>query len=163
MKFWTPHFLQSKTTMSNPDIPSNPPEIRWVIPQKLARASRPGFPANEVAAQEVDSWISRAKWLGIRSVICFLNDEEIEFYYGSSGIDLLEYYRRAEFHVSRCPAEDHLIPAANERCMSLIIEALQQLPAPWVIHCSAGTNRTGIAVNHALRYLESLSATQDSP
>jgi protein tyrosine phosphatase (PTP) superfamily phosphohydrolase (DUF442 family) len=131
----------------------NPPDIQWVIPQRLARSSRPGNPSDDVQPKEVDSWIAQAKHFGIRSIICFLTDEELDVYYGHSRIALLERYSFAGFQVARTPIEDHLNAAANAAALILVAQALDQLPAPWLIHCSAGVDRTGMAVQYALKHL----------
>ena len=132
---------------------SYPPELRWVIPRQLARSSRPGNPAEEVEWPAVNAWVLRARWLGIRTIISFLTDAEVEAYYERLLVPLHLIYSREGFTVLRVPLEDHLNATANQAALTAISDALHSLPAPWMVHCSAGVDRTGMAVKHIVEYL----------
>ena len=132
---------------------SYPPEIRWVIPRQLARSSRPGNPAEEVEWPAVNAWVLRARWLGIQTIISFLTDEEVGAYYGRLPVPLHRIYGREGFTVMRVPLDDHLNAAANHAALIAISDALPSLPSPWLVHCSAGVDRTGMAVKHIVEDL----------
>ena len=45
----------------------------WVIPQTLARSSRPGYSGERgrlVSITEVDAWLTEVRAFGIRSIMC---------------------------------------------------------------------------------------------
>jgi protein-tyrosine phosphatase len=133
--------------------PRQPPQIQWAIPGVLARSSRPGNPTEEVVADDVEEWIRRARWLGIRTIISFLTDAEVEAYYASLTVPLHQAYELAGFTVLRLPLEDPWNEAANQAALEQLLAALPQLSSPWLVHCSAGVDRTGFAVRHLTQHL----------
>ncbi len=133
--------------------PRQPPQIQWAIPGMLARSSRPGNPAEEVAPEDVEEWIRRAGWLGIRTIISFLSDAEVEAYYARLAVPLHRAYELAGFTVLRLPLEDPWNEVANQAALEQLLAALPQLPSPWLVHCSAGVDRTGFAVRHLTHHL----------
>ena len=134
--------------------PRHPPQIQWAIPGVLARSSRPGNPAEEVIPEDVEEWIRRARWLGIRTIISFLTDAEVEAYYSSLKIPLHQAYELAGFTVLRLPLDDPWNEADNQAALAELLAALPQLPSPWLVHCSAGVDRTGFAVRHLVHHLQ---------
>jgi hypothetical protein len=57
--------------------------MHWVIERKLARGRRPGYTGEEavqVPQGAVDAWLSQARELGIRSIICLLAQEQLSLY-----------------------------------------------------------------------------------
>lgn len=137
----------------------NPPQIDWAIPHVLARAARPGYPADDVLPDEVQTWIARAKSHAVRTIICFLTDQELGAYYGAHKIQLLQQYQRVGFNVVRIPAEDHVYPPLKAVALAQLVEAVQQTPAPWLLHCSAGIDRTGMAIDHVIDRLRAASGS----
>jgi hypothetical protein len=127
--------------------------IEWVIPGRLARSSRPGFGGrdpSQVEPAEVDAWLDEARALGIRSILCLLDERQLGYYHRLAG-GLLETYRRAGMAVSSLPVPDMQAPPIPEADLPRVWQAFRELPAPLLIHCSAGLDRTGAAVEHILR------------
>ena len=119
--------------------------IEWVIEGLLARASRPCYwidPTPEV----VMDWISKAKRMGIKSIICFLSESELADFYGPAGIDLLDCYRRNGFEVTQIPVPDDCNPPLATAHLLRFMVTLRQTSRPLLLHCSAGVDRTGMAV-----------------
>jgi len=129
--------------------------IEWVIPARLARSARPGFgsfSATEVSPAEVEAWLREARSLGIRSVLCLLDERQLDYYRRLPG-GLLEEYRQAGLAVASVPVPDLQVPPISEADLNLVWRAFAELPSPLVIHCSAGIDRTGAAVDYILRRL----------
>ena len=123
-------------------------EIQWVIPHRLARSHRPGrySPNNkQVSRPQVEAWIAQAQQMGIRSIICLLNQQQLDYY---QPLDLIQYYQQAGWTVGHVPTKDRQHPPLNEVELEQIEQLFQQLPSPLLIHCSAGMDRTGQAVEH---------------
>ena len=79
---------------------------RWVIPNGLARGSRPGYPGRSVSTTEVDAWLAEIHELGIKSIICLLSTDQLPLYDQLPG-GLIAFYRAAGFTVEHIPAKDH--------------------------------------------------------
>ena len=130
--------------------------LTWVIESQLARGRRPGYSGEQGAAvgkSDVDAWIKDAKAVGIRSIICLLADDQLR-YYSLLETDLISYYRNSGFIVKHVPAEDHKRPPLTDRNLEQIWHAYTDLPKPVLVHCSAGIDRTGLAVDYIIRQLK---------
>ena len=144
------------------DKPKNPGAgIAWVIDGVLAYSERPGFPLPTVPARTVDQWLEAVRSQGIRSVINMLSEEEMAVYYRHLGQPLLQYYGDAGFEVREVAHEDLGVVVTKQVLVDRVRAAFDNLPKPVVIHCSAGAERSKLAVA-ALRKAWKLRAKKRS-
>ena len=130
--------------------PPGPFDIQWALVEELAKSPRPGYPERQgIGADEVDDWIEEIRGMGIRSIICFLSDDQLPFYSGlPSG--LIQYYRDAGFEVAHIPEDDYKTPPLSEEGVRESVTSFERLQKPVLVHCSAGLARTGMAVDAIL-------------
>ena len=129
----------------------------WVVPSVLARSSRPGYPGERggsVPADVVDRWLEEVRALGIHSILCLLDDAQLAYYDSVPG-GLLEHYRRSGLRVGHIPVMDLQSPPIPAAELEEVGRVFASLPKPVLIHCSAGMDRTGAAVEYILRKIES--------
>lgn len=137
------------TTFAAASAYGNP--IQFVVPGILARSPRPGYPAGSaqhpIGKPIVDAWIEAAKAGGIRSIICLLAEEHLQCY-RDLGEELPSYYCRQGFEVAHIPARDHRRPPLTAATLERVGDAYVALPKPVLVHCSAGRDRTGAAIQY---------------
>lgn len=130
--------------------------IDWVLPDVLARAARPGYSTGfdlRVARQAVDAWVERARSLGIASVICLLDQDQLPLYDRALPDGLLAHYEASGFAVAHIPTPDGRTHPYTPEQLEAAWQAFQSLPRPVLVHCSAGVDRTGRIVRHLLERL----------
>ncbi len=130
--------------------------IQWASEGVLASCHRPGFPVVRPGASQVQQWVDAVLGLGIRSILCILETQHLEYYdrVGLDGGGLLDYYRSSGLGVSHIPARDYKFPPLNADELAKVWEAFQALDKPVLVHCNAGINRTGAALDHILGMLK---------
>lgn len=121
--------------------------LRWVIKRVLAGSHRPGYDGGYgklVKVVHVGQWIEDVRKMGVNSIICLLDEDQLSYYSSIPG-GLLEYYQRSGFDVRHVPAQDRQQPPLNEHQLQQIWLYFRELEEPVLVHCSAGMDRTGCA------------------
>lgn len=129
--------------------------LSWVIEKNLARSSRPGYSSKEgrqVSTKTVDAWLLDIRKMEIASIICLLGNDQLVLY-SQLPTDLISHYQSAGFSVKHIPVQDHLHPPLSDDQLKAIWAAYQELPKPVLVHCSAGIDRTGRAVDYIKKRL----------
>ena len=128
--------------------------LQWVLPGILARSCRPCYNDDASSVLLINQWLDEVASMKIKSILCLLSQEQLDEFYGVNGIKLLDIYRTHGFIVGHVPVPDYQMPPLGGSDLALIEKVLAGLPKPWLIHCSAGIDRTGAAVefiqNHVL-------------
>ena len=122
--------------------------LQWVIPGTLARSCRPCYNDDFPTKRLINNWLKEVARMKIKSILCLLSQEQLDEFYGANGIQLLETYRQHEFVVAHVPVPDYQMPPLSGADLAMIEKALTELPKPWLIHCSAGIDRTGASVEY---------------
>lgn len=128
--------------------------VVWVIPGQLSCSQRPlrdhpqfggRMPLPLEARSLVVSWVDQIKQMGIRSIICLLEDQQLDRYYVRGGLGLHEggllgYYKSQGLEVRHFPMTDYQLP--QESYIQKVLKAFDELPKPVLLHCSAAIDRT---------------------
>jgi protein tyrosine phosphatase (PTP) superfamily phosphohydrolase (DUF442 family) len=119
--------------------------IEWVVHNSVARSAAPGYPDIRVEIQSLIDWIREVKQMGVKSILCLLEDKELKAYrfipYG-----ILAYYERCGLRVGHVPVGiNHLVCHYIEEEQT-IRNVFLDLPKPVLIHCSDGLLRTGAVI-----------------
>lgn len=93
----------------------------------------------------VVEWVDRLQEMGFCSVICLLEDAQLDRYYVRGGIalhpnGLLGYYESRGLKVRHRSLTDYQRPPQS--AMEEVLQWFDELPKPVLIHCSAGIDRT---------------------
>jgi hypothetical protein len=134
--------------------PTFPAMIREEIPLQLYASARPGYDHGrnrQVSADILSEWISRAQKIGVRSILCLLDERHLCLYDSMSG-GLLDAFRAKGFEVGHVHVIDHQWPSLSDEELQRVAFLFEGLPKPVLIHCSAGLDRTGSAVEHIKRH-----------
>ena len=120
----------------------------WVVEGELARSQRPGYPKDKPSSSVMKDWRETVLSLGIRSVICIMDQNQVDKYNGIDNIGdgLFSFYKENGLTVHHMNVEDYKKPPLNESEVELVLKAYSELEKPVLIHCSAGKDRTGKAV-----------------
>ena len=140
-----PPMKPSVNTPPSHTVPARKPEITWVEENFLARSYRPCY-WDDPTTPLVQVWLEAAGGMKIKSILCLLSKAELDEHYGSLGIDLLTLYREHGFAVGHVPVADYNEPPLSDGEKKLLGATFKGLPKPCLVHCSAGVDRTGAAV-----------------
>jgi len=121
----------------------------WVQADVLARSGRPGYPSRQLKRAEIDHWLYELSYFRIKSVICLLS-KELQLYEELLREEggLLGLYRAQGWVVHSISVEDYKNPALDDQELAAVVRAFRKGPKPVLVHCSAGMDRTGMAVAH---------------
>ena len=126
----------------------------WIIPDKLACAQRPlrdhpefggRSPLPPNARTEVVAWVDRVLDAGFCSIICLLEEAQLDRYYVRGGLNLHEhgllgYYESRGLDWRHFCLTDYQRP--SDEAMRDILAAYDELEKPVLMHCSAAIDRT---------------------
>jgi len=106
-------------------------------------AARPGFGAEAVDADAVAAWIGFMKARGIRRVCCLLSPPELASYRPALIPQYIEAF--GPDRILLAPVEDYHLcdPLLLETTILPFLDDAVTAGQPMVVHCAAGSGRTG--------------------
>ncbi len=114
--------------------------------ERVFGACRPGFPAKQVSAEEVDAWTGFMAAAAVRRVVCLLaSSAEFKPYRRLPGGLLGEYERTfGSGNVLHAPIRDYRLSSAEnlERVLAFLREGVERGEKA-VVHCAGGSGRSG--------------------
>jgi protein-tyrosine phosphatase len=124
------------------------------VTDTLFAANRPAYGHGAVNPKAVAQWLAAAKSVGIKTMICLLEDDDLSLYASLHPAGLLGVYRDAGFQVIHHPMQaDSHSPMWSETLDEIACD-FRKVPKPVLIHGDAGIVRTGCVLAH----LEKLTA-----
>lgn len=126
-------------------------------------ASRPGYGRQQIDQDNVAAWLDFMAVRGMQRICCLLSTEQLRFYDG-----LLDQYRRyfGDERVCWAPVPDfHLVELSTLRLRILpFLTDADRRGEPVVVHCSAGSGRTGhvlaawLVIRHGMTTQQAIDA-----
>ena len=138
------------TDVESLDLTTKEHESIWAKKDVLASSSRPGYPAKMVHIQTLKDTMEKWHSINIKSVICLLSEKELSMYYKQIDGGLISYYQSEGFNVFCLDIDDFQTPPLNMDELNIINKQFDSLKKPVLIHCGAGKDRTGRAVEFIL-------------
>jgi hypothetical protein len=107
----------------------------------LYTTQRPGYPSRMVTESEVKKSCARFLEVGIKTILCLLDEAELAYYRTVPG-GLLGCYQRTGFTVVHRPVNDHQAPPVPNDVLPVIYCDFKAGQKPVLVHCSAGQDRS---------------------
>ena len=89
-------------------------------------------------ASVVQEWIATVKSLGLKSIICFLDEQHLGLYQSLTG-GLRDAYRESGFTVGHVPVVDYQWPPLSPEELLAVERLFEDLPKPVEMECSPKT------------------------
>jgi protein-tyrosine phosphatase len=106
-------------------------------------AERPGY-LYQKTVDAVPQWIAFMKSRGIQRVLCLLPQKQLDDF----APDLLSRYQGSFSLVGHVPLQDFSVPTDESLWNGvLFLREAEKAGEPVVVHCNAGTNRTGLMLS----------------
>lgn len=118
----------------------------WAKKNVLAMSARPGYPNKNVTLTTLNKVVKEWKELKIKSIICLLSDKEMQTYYKIIDGNLIQFYIDNGFEVFHISVDDFQTPPLNNNQLTLLNTEYLKMKQPLLVHCGAGEDRTGQAV-----------------
>ena len=107
-------------------------------------------PTSQVPSRSSMPGSKRPDTLGIRLIICLLDQRQMRLY-ADLRMDLVSYYRARGVQAAHIPVRNYKHPALSDRELTGFWRAYQRLEKLVLIHCSAGIGCTGKAASYLKR------------
>ena len=97
----------------------------WVVEGELARSQRPGYPKDKPSSSVMKDWMETVLSLGIRSVICIMDQNQVDKYneIDNIGGGLFTFYKENGLTVHHMNVEDYKKPPLNESQVYIVMKA----------------------------------------
>ncbi len=124
--------------------------IKWAKMNFLAFSARPGYPNKIVSVKVFNDTLEKWKGEGIKSIICLLSKKEINEYYESIKYNLVDFYKKKGFNAYCIYVKDFQKPPLSNDEVKKVQYEYNKMLKPVLIHCGAGEDRSGYAVEMLL-------------